>query len=130
MSTGKRRVFEHEFKVQVVERLRAGERATALSRELGISCGRLSTWRKVYGRLGPEGLRRAGRPRQGDAPSEPTGRVEDLATARQRIGELERKVGQQQLELDFFRRALRHVGEARRPSDGLGVKAFTPSSRR
>lgn len=130
MSTGKRRVFEHEFKVQVVERLRAGERATALSRELGISCGRLSTWRKVYGRFGPEGLRRAGRPRQGDGTSEPTGRVEDLATARQRIGELERKVGQQQLELDFFRRALRHVGEARRPSDGLGVKAFTPSSRR
>jgi hypothetical protein len=34
------------------------------------------------------------------------------------------------LELDFFRQALRHVGEARRPSDGPGVKASTPSSRR
>jgi transposase len=130
MSTGKRRIFEHEFKVRVIERLMAGERAIALSRELGISSGRLSTWRKVYGGVGPEGLRRAGRPRQGEARSEPTTRIEDLGTARQRIGELERKIGQQQLELDFFRRALRYVGEARRPSDGPGVKASTAPSRR
>jgi len=130
MSTGRRRVFEHEFKVGVIERLMAGERAIDLSRELGISPGRVSTWRKVYGRLGPDGLRRAGRPRQGDGASGPGSRIEDLATARARIGELEHKVGQQQLELDFFRRALRSVGEARRPSDGLGVKASTPPSRR
>lgn len=130
MSTGKRRVFDREFKVRVIERLMAGERAIALSRELGISSGRLSTWRKVYGGLGPQGLRRAGRPGQGEAKSEPTRRIEDLAAARQRIGELECKIGQQQLELDFFRRALRHIGEARRPSDGLGVKASTPPSRR
>jgi hypothetical protein len=34
------------------------------------------------------------------------------------------------LELDFFRQALRRVGQARRPSDGPGVRASTRSSRR
>lgn len=38
----------------------------------------------------------------------------DMATAARRIVELERKVGQQALELDFFRAVLRHVREARR----------------
>jgi transposase len=80
-----------------------------------------------YRRYGPEGLRRAGRPRQTEAKLEPVVKAEDLATARQRLGELERKIGQQQVELDFFRRALRRVGEARQPSDEPGVKASTPS---
>ena len=57
-------------------------------------------------------------------------RVQDVATARRRISELERKIGQQQVELDFFRQALRQVGGARQPSDGLGVRASTRSSRR
>jgi hypothetical protein len=51
-------------------------------------------------------------------------------TARRRISELERKVGQQQVELDFFRQALRQVEGARQPKDGLGVPASTRSSRR
>jgi hypothetical protein len=50
--------------------------------------------------------------------------------ARKRIVDLERKVGQQQLELDFFRQALRQVGDVRRPSDGSGVPASTRSSKR
>jgi transposase len=56
--------------------------------------------------------------------------VQDVATARNRITALERKIGQQQVELDFFRQALRQVGEARQPSDRLGVPASTPRSRR
>jgi hypothetical protein len=54
----------------------------------------------------------------------------DVAKSQQRIAELERKIGQQQVELDFFRQALRQVRGKRRPSDGPGVKASTPSSRR
>jgi hypothetical protein len=46
------------------------------------------------------------------------------------VSDLERKIGQQQVELDFFREALRQVGEARRPSDGPGAPASTPPSRR
>jgi hypothetical protein len=43
---------------------------------------------------------------------------------------LERKVGQQQVELDFFRQALRQVGGAREPNERPGVRASTRSSRR
>jgi transposase len=53
-----------------------------------------------------------------------------LATAQRRIAELERKIGQQQLELDFFQRALRQVSEPRRPSDGPGAMPSTRSSKR
>jgi transposase len=38
----------------------------------------------------------------------------DPVTAAHRIAELERKIGHQQLELDFFRAALRHVRDLRR----------------
>jgi hypothetical protein len=49
--------------------------------------------------------------------------------AEKRIRELERKIGQQQLELDFFQQALRRVGKAGRPSDGSGLRTSTPRSR-
>jgi hypothetical protein len=55
---------------------------------------------------------------------------QDLAMARQRISELERKIGQQQVDLDFFRQALRQVGGARQPGEELGVTASTRSSKR
>jgi hypothetical protein len=48
----------------------------------------------------------------------------------ERIAELERKVGQQQIELDFFRQALWRVREARRPNAGPGVAGSTRSSKR
>jgi hypothetical protein len=38
----------------------------------------------------------------------------DAVAAARRIAELEQKIGQQQLDLDFFRAALRHVGAPRR----------------
>lgn len=109
----------------------AGESAAALSRELQIREGQLSRWCAHFRREGSEGLRPAGRPRKVlDAPELEAAarakRVNDLAAACERIRELECKIGQQQVELDFFREALRHVGEARRPSDGSGVKASTP----
>jgi hypothetical protein len=56
--------------------------------------------------------------------------TKDLATARKRISELERKVGQQQVELDFFQQALRQVEGIRQPSERPGVRASTRSSRR
>ena len=46
---------------------------------------------------------------------------DELAGAQRRIAELERKIGQQQVDLDFFRRALRHVRGGCRPSVVPGV---------
>jgi transposase len=130
MSTGKRRVFNREVKLLAVERLMAGESATKIVQDLQIRASHLSKWWRNYRRYGPEGLRSAHRPRKSDVEKlAPMAKAVDLAAAQQRIRELERKVGQQQLELDFFQKALRRVGQARRPSDGPGVQTSTPPSR-
>jgi transposase len=128
MSSGKRRVFSREFKLAAVKRMiDDGERGRALSSELGVSANQLYKWCMYFRRGGAEGLRPACRPRK--VPVE-FDAARDLVTARKRIGDLERKVGRQQLELDFFRQALRQVGEARRSNDGPGVPTSTRSSRR
>jgi hypothetical protein len=73
-------------------------------------------------------LRPDGRPPP-DRPPEAAGAAE-LAAARQRIAELEAKIGRQALELDFFQRALREVGEVRQGKDKPGAMPSTPSSKR
>ena len=128
MSSGKRRVFSREFKLAAVKRMiDDGERGAALSSEVGVSANQLYKWCMQFRRGGAEGLRPACRPRK--VPVE-FDAARDVATARKRIGDLERKVGQQQLELDFFRQALRQVGGARQPNDGSGVPASTRSLKR
>jgi len=126
MSTGKRRVFNREVKLSAVERLMAGEPSTKIAEELEVGPSHLSKWLANYRRYGAEGLRPAHRPRVVDAAKLASMvEVAELAKAQQRIDELERKVGQQQLELDFFQKALRQVGKARRPSDRSGLQTST-----
>jgi transposase-like protein len=129
----KARVFSREMKLSAVRRMIAGENVSALARELKVLRKDLYKWRSSFRAGGPAALRQRGRPRK-VMPVEPPGpapmAADDLAKAKQRIGELERKIGQQQVELDFFRQALRQVRGKRRPSDGPGAKASTPSSRR
>ena len=130
MSTGKRRVFNREFKLAAIQRLMSGASATALAQELQIRSSHLSKWLANYRRYGPEGLRPAHRPPKSEAAKlKRMATAAETAAAQQRISELERKIGQQQLELDFFQKALRRVGQARRPSDGSGLQTSTPRSR-
>jgi transposase-like protein len=128
MSEGKRRVFSREFKLSAVQRVLAGESPVAVSRELQVPGGHLYKWCRHYRRGGVDALRPACRPRKIGvaAPAAPV----DAGSMRKRISELERKVGQQELEIDFFRQALRRVGEARQPDDGSGVRASTRRSPR
>lgn len=134
----KARVFDRAMKVAAVHRMLAGENVSALARELKVLRKDLYKWRANFRSGGPAALRGRGRPRKSalieppdaTATSPPAPAEGALAKARQRLAELERKVGQQQVELDFFRRALRHVREARRPIDGPGGAAFTRSSKR
>ena len=77
--------------------------------------------------VGDQQLRRPGRPKLTVLPP---AQANDLAGAQKRIAELERRLGQQQLELDFFKEALRRVEALRRPSNGPGATASTPSSKR
>ena len=135
MSKRKRRVFSREFKLSAVQRMIAGESTAELSRELGVPNGHLYRWCMHFRRGGAEALRPACRPRKIPgavelAPEAKAMRVQDVATACKRITELERKIGQQQVELDFFRQALRQVKGERRPSDGPGATASMPRSKR
>ena len=104
-----------ELKLAAVRRVLAGESVRAVAQELGIRRKRLYVWKDRYAELGEVGLarRRGGRPRRPAAAAingleAGAGRGELLA-ARRRIAELERKVGQQELELDFFGEALRRI---------------------
>ena len=107
--------YAMELKLSAVRRVLAGESVNIVAQELGIRRKRLYVWKDRYAELGEAGLvrRRGGRPRKIVSAAEDgsgglAGRGELLA-ARRRIAELERKVGQQELELDFFGEALRRI---------------------
>jgi len=125
------RVFSRAFKLAAVRRMMAGEDVSALARELRVLRKDLYYWRTRFRAGGPEALRGKGRPKKTEVerppPHEPFGEVEK---ARERIAELERKIGQQQVDLDFFRQALQRVGGARRPSAKPGAPRSTRSSKR
>ena len=109
-----RRKFTKEFKQTAVRRLQNGQSIAEVARALEVNPSELHRWRRELQEHGERAFTGVGKKR-----------VEES-----RVAELERKVGQQQVELDFFREALRQVGGARRPSDGPGARASTRSSRR
>jgi transposase len=129
----KKRVWSRALKVSAVKRMLAGENTTALAKELKVRRTLLYRWRDSYRQDGAKAF--AGRPGRPPKLSRNIDVVRQeaacsQAAAEKRIGELERKIGQQQVELDFFRRALRRVGADPRPGNGSGAKASTPSSKR
>jgi transposase-like protein len=102
---------------------------TVLAEELGIDRELLYVWRRKYRSGGAGALSTLGRPSNLSRltkvlSAEPS--ADGIEAKQRRIEELERKIGQQQLELDFFRAALRHVREQRLKKGGPGE---TPSTR-
>jgi len=129
MSQQGMRTFSTEFKQAVVVRLETGERIAAVAEELKIRRKLLYEWRAAYRRLGAAGLNRKRGPKPGGARASPDAApatpapLTELARAQARIAELERKIGQQQIDLDFFREALRLIDARDRSSRA------TPSTR-
>jgi transposase len=145
MPKSKGRRYNREVKLAAVKRMLAGEKVPLLAKEIGTTRKSLYAWRASYLRGGAQALRGRGEPwasveaeppPQASAAAPPlpgSGEqpaLAELAKARGRIRELERKVGQQQLDLDFFQHALRTIREGRQPSDGSGAKSSTRASRR
>ncbi len=124
------RSFSLEFKRAALARLAAGELASELAAELGVHRQLIYKWRDAEraDRLG----RRRGRPTKAAALAREAGLAEasELAAARKRIAELERKVGQQAVELDFFQGALRRIKASRQAIERPGVTGSSPRSRR
>jgi transposase len=121
MSRPPSRRFSRVFKQEIVARIAGGETIRALSLELGVHRQLLYKWRDAARRGDPPRAR--GRPPKALAQASPV-------TAEQRIAELERKIGQQQLEIDFFKGALRLIEASRQPSDRPGAAASSRGSKR
>lgn len=125
----KKRVWSREQKLLAVKRMLAGANTSALAEELKVRRPILYRWRESYRKDGVKAF-----PGHGGRPPKAARTVEgvrqqgasNLAAAQRRIAELERKIGQQQVDLDFFQRALRQVGVKSAP----GAKTSTPSSKR
>jgi transposase-like protein len=132
--TKQHRYFPVEAKRAAVLRVEAGEAVSAIARDIGATRGRLYAWYHKYQEGGVDGLRPHGRPRKGEVLSARARSwreaPDESAAPRQHIAELERKIGQQQVDLDFFRKALRHVEETRRAQAAPGAAASTKSSKR
>ena len=116
-----RRHFSREFKLTAVARFVESGNAAELARELGVEHAMLYKWHAKYAAGGAAALTRSGRPRKPSG----EGKSHQDGGSRQRIAELERKIGQQQIELDFFRAALRQVGASRRGNGGHGGPGST-----
>jgi len=116
------RRYTVEFKVSVVRRMLAGEPVSGLSREVQVKRTLLYRWRDTYRKQGVAGFQRpVGRPRK---PPQ-----EGVPGAAARIRELERKVGQQALVIDFLQRACKRVKESRQRSKEAGGTASMERSR-
>jgi transposase len=124
------KAFPTAFKLAAIKRLEAGEAVLPLARKLGVSRKVLHDWRKAWKLHGPAGLNRKRGPKPGPRKlrplAEPTakGSSGELAQARAKIAELERKIGQQALDIDFFHKALRALEAADRQG------SIAPASRK
>jgi transposase-like protein len=92
-----RRQFTQEFKLAAIRRLEQGVSIAEVARGLEVSPNVLHRWRREF-RHGPgNAFPGNGKPRWSEG----------------RVAELERKVGQQALEIDFLKVCLQRVEEAR-----------------
>jgi transposase-like protein len=108
-----RRKFTREFKLEAVRRLEQREPVAALARALEVNPNLLHRWRQEY--------------RQAPATAFPgQGRC---GTAPDRVAQLERKIGQQALEIDFLKGCLQRI-EEQRQLQALSPKPLsTPKSK-
>jgi transposase len=93
-----RRRFTREFKEAAVRRMEMGVPVAEVARACEVNPNVLHRWRRELREFGCRAFSGPGR-----------SRVEE-----QQVAALERKVGQQALEIDFLRGCLQHVEEQRK----------------
>ena len=109
-----RRQFTKEFKLAAVQRLEQGVGVAELARALEVNPNVLHRWRREF-RQGP-GNAFSGNGKQ----RWPEGRV----------AELERKIGQQTLEIDFLKGCLQRIEEQRMLQAVTGNPSSTGRSKK
>ena len=109
-----RRMFTKEFKLAAVRRLEQGVSIGEAARALEVNPNVLHRWRREF-RSGPGNVF----PGQGKQ-----------RWAEGRIAELERKIGQQALEIDFLKGCLQRIEEQRMLQVLTGNPPFTGRSKK
>jgi transposase len=94
---GSRRQFTQEFKLAAVRRLEQGVSMAEVARGLEVNPNVLHRWRREF--------------RQGPGNAFPGNGKQRWSEGR--VAELERKIGQQALEIDFLKGCLQRIEEAR-----------------
>jgi transposase len=123
------RSFTTEFKEAAALRVSKGEKVMPLARELGVPRKLSYNWHKAWAAFGVAGLnRKRGRSlgaklvrKALDTTS--AGGASELGKAQSRIAELERLVGRQQADLDFFRKALRALSGQEAQGNSVAVSS-------
>ena len=92
-----RRKFSKEVKVAAIQRLEAGASVAEVARAFEVNANMIQRWRKEF-REGPGNAFSGGGKRRWDET---------------KVAQLERKVGQQTLEIDFLKGCLQRLEEQR-----------------
>ena len=114
-----RRRFDREFKVAAVRRVLEGEAAKDVARELKVAYKLLWGWKKRVVEEGEDHLYEIGK----GGTAQPRKPRKPRTSQQERIAELERQVGRQQMEIRFLDKALRQVEEVRQRKNDNGGKA-------
>ena len=98
-----RRIYSRDLKIAAMREIDGGRRIGEVARHLELSPKLLERWRgewRARGALAFPGVGRCG--------------ASPALTELQRIAELERKIGQQALEIDFLKGCLQRIDEQRK----------------
>jgi transposase len=100
-----RRIYSRDLKIAAMREIDGGRRIGEVARHLEVSPKLLERWRgewQAQGALAFPGIGRRG--------------LSPALTEQQRIGELERKIGQLTMENDFLKKALEHFRDHHPPA--------------
>ena len=92
-----RRQFTKDFKLAAIQRLERGVSISEVARALEVNPNVLHRWRREFRQAPGNSFPGNGKPRWSEG----------------RIAELERKIGQQALEIDFLKGCLQRIEEQR-----------------
>jgi transposase len=91
------RKFTKEFKQEAVRRVNSGQSLSEVARAIEVHPADIHRWRRELQEHGAQAFQGSGHKRAEES----------------KVADLERKIGQQTLEIDFLRKALQHVEEQR-----------------
>jgi transposase len=110
-----RQQYPRELKIALMREIDSGKSTAWVARNYQLSPKRLEVWKSEWRAKGEQAF-----PGVGIRPQ--------VRLDAERIAELERKIGQQAMEIDFLKKALRRFREQAPPIVGNGVTSSTSKS--